>query len=417
MRESNNQNFKYCLYVAVAIVAIAGLYVAWSYVSSDKDFGFDIEWKFWNSSFLWPILSIIGFFLQFLDWQHTSFKEGWVVKDSWGREKFVENNDVISSVFGGCVFPLIAHLFIIPCAYGAVLYYVIIIPLALLNALIPYLAALVSILLVVFFYNIAKNFAWKSSPLLKLFATMFVFLLLICCVSLPTVMDFGGEEEQSSVVSSRPKAIGYATVTTKIANLRRGPGTDYEICMMPNGEKIQLRQGDEIQVLEDAGDWFKILLDGNETAYIKKTLCSDINYVQSSQSIINDEAETEYHDDIEDNTIESTESIEVQEINEEEVPSADSNTVKLYGAVDKYPITMQLSIYDSVVSGTYYYNKQGPDNVLKLSGNLRGDELELFESDENGNQTGHFKGIFSNGEYYGEFVTAAGNAMQFRLNK
>ena len=130
MRESNNQNFKYCLYGAVAIVAIAGLYVAWSYVSSDKDFGFDIEWKFWNSSFLWPILSIIGFFLQFLDWQHTSFKEGWVVKDSWGREKFVENNDVISSVFGGCVFPLIAHLFIIPCAYGAVLYYVIIIPLA-----------------------------------------------------------------------------------------------------------------------------------------------------------------------------------------------------------------------------------------------------------------------------------------------
>lgn len=110
-------------------MAIAGLYVAWSYVSSDKDFGFDIEWKFWNSSFLWPILSIIGFFLQFLDWQHTSFKEGWVVKDSWGREKFVENNDVISSVFGGCVFPLIAHLFIIPCAYGAVLYYVIIIPL------------------------------------------------------------------------------------------------------------------------------------------------------------------------------------------------------------------------------------------------------------------------------------------------
>lgn len=417
MRESNNQNFKYCLYGAVAIVAIAGLYVAWSYVSSDKDFGFDIEWKFWNSSFLWPILSIIGFFLQFLDWQHTSFKEGWVVKDSWGREKFVENNDVISSVFGGCVFPLIAHLFIIPCAYGAVLYYVIIIPLALLNALIPYLAALVSILLVVFFYNIAKNFAWKSSPLLKLFATMFVFLLLICCVSLPTVMDFGGEEEQSSVVSSRPKAIGYATVTTKIANLRQGPGTDYEICMMPNGEKIQLRQGDEIQVLEDAGDWFKILLSGNETAYIKKTLCSDINSVKSSQSIINDEAETEYHDDIEDNTIESTESIEEQEINEEEVPSADSNTVKLYGAVDKYPITMQLSIYDSVVSGTYYYNKQGPDNVLKLSGNLRGDELELFESDENGNQTGHFKGIFSNGEYYGEFVTAAGNAMQFRLNK
>lgn len=415
MRESNNQNFKYCLYGAVAIVAIAGLYVAWSYVSSDKDFGFDIEWKFWNSSFLWPILSIIGFFLQFLDWQHTSFKEGWVVKDSWGREKFVENNDVISSVFGGCVFPLIAHLFIIPCAYGAVLYYVIIIPLALLNALIPYLAALVSILLVVFFYNIAKNFAWKSSPLLKLFATMFVFLLLICCVSLPTVMDFGGEEEQSSVASSRPKAIGYATVTTKIANLRRGPGTDYEICMMPNGEKIQLKQGDEIQVLEDAGDWFKILLNDNETAYIKKTLCSGINYNQTSLQTNKEKEEISHHENTDDNTIENRESINEQVVNEE-IQSADSNIIKLYGAVDKYPITMQLSIDGSVVKGTYYYNKQGPDRILKLYGSLNGLEMELFESDENGNQTGHFKGNFSDGEYYGEFVNIKGKSMPFRVS-
>ncbi len=94
-----------------------------------------------------------------------------------------------------------------------------------------------------------------------------------------------------------------------------------------------------------------------------------------------------------------------------------SRSVTLYGAVHKYPITMQLSIYDSVVSGTYYYNKQGPDNVLKLSGNLRGDELELFETDENGRQTGHFKGYYSNGEYEGEFVTMQGKSMQFRVSE
>lgn len=162
---------------------------------------------------------------------------------------------------------------------------------------------------------------------------------------------------------------------------------------------------------------FKYCLYGAVAIVAKKTLCSDINSVQSSQPIINDEAETEYHDDIDDNTIENTESIEEQEINEEEVQTADSNTVKLYGAIDKYPITMQLSIYDSVVSGTYYYNKQGPDNVLKLSGNLRGDELELFESYENGNQTGHFKGYYSNGEYEGEFVTMQGKSMQFRVSE
>ncbi|MBR6604484.1 MAG: hypothetical protein IKK92_01220 [Prevotella sp.] len=407
-----NDNYKYFLYSAVAIVSIFALYVAWLYVSSDKDFGFEIEWKFWKSSILWPILSFIGFFLQFLDWQHTSFKEGWVVKDSWGREKFVENNDIMSSMFGGCVWPLISHFFLIPCAYGAALYYLIILPLALLNALIPYLAALFCIVMAVFFYKIAKNLGWKSHPLLKLFFAMVLFLLLISAVSIPTSYDFESNNEESV---SQSEYIGYAKVTTKVANLRTGPGTDYEICMQANGEKLQVRQGDEIKILEDTGDWFKILLSDNETAYIKKTLCSDINYNQTSLQTNKEKEEISHHENTDDNTLENRESINEQAVNEE-IQSADSNIIKLYGAVDKYPITMQLSIDGSVVKGTYYYNKQGPDRILKLYGSLNGLEMELFESDENGNQIGHFKGNFSDGEYYGEFVNIKGKSMPFRVS-
>ena len=94
-----------------------------------------------------------------------------------------------------------------------------------------------------------------------------------------------------------------------------------------------------------------------------------------------------------------------------------SRSVTLYGAVHKYPITMQLEIKGSVVKGTYYYNKQGPDNVLTLSGVFDNGEMDIYETDENGRQTGHFKGYYSNGEYQGEFVTMQGKSMQFRVSE
>lgn len=91
--------------------------------------------------------------------------------------------------------------------------------------------------------------------------------------------------------------------------------------------------------------------------------------------------------------------------------------ITMYGAVDKYPITMSLNIDGSVVKGTYYYNKQGPDKVLTLSGVLNNGEMDIYEADENGRQTGHFRGYYSNGVYQGEFITQQGKSMSFRVSK
>ena len=102
-------------------------------------------------------------------------------------------------------------------------------------------------------------------------------------------------------------------------------------------------------------------------------------------------------------------------IEENYVEAVDSGSVTLYGTVHTYPITMNINIKGSVVKGTYYYNRKGADNVLTLSGFLDGDNMEIFETDENGIQTGHFKGYYINGEYQGEFVTRQGESMQFRL--
>ena len=91
--------------------------------------------------------------------------------------------------------------------------------------------------------------------------------------------------------------------------------------------------------------------------------------------------------------------------------------ITLYGAVAKYPITMSLNIDGSVVKGTYYYNKQGPDKVLTLSGVLNNGEMDIYEADENGRQTGHFRGYYSNGVFQGEFITQQGKSMSFRVSE
>lgn len=92
-------------------------------------------------------------------------------------------------------------------------------------------------------------------------------------------------------------------------------------------------------------------------------------------------------------------------------------SMTLYGAVDKYPITMSLYIDGSVVKGTYYYNKQGPDKVLTLSGVLNNGEMDIYEEDENSRQTGHFHGYYSNGVFQGEFITQEGKRMSFRVSE
>jgi len=89
--------------------------------------------------------------------------------------------------------------------------------------------------------------------------------------------------------------------------------------------------------------------------------------------------------------------------------------VKLCGTVDQYPITMTLQINKNEVKGTYYYNKQGSKNVLSLSGVKKKTELDLIETNEKGQKTGHFIGNYSNGVFEGEFIDYNGKGMSFKV--
>ena len=282
MLEPQNNSYRIYLYIATIIIVIACFYVAWLYVSNSRDLKFYIEWSFWKSTVLWPSLSVVGFFIQFLDWQHTSFTEGWVIKDSWGRERFVENNDIMSAMWGNCLFPLLAHLFLYPCMYGAILYYIIIIPLALVNAFIPYVAAAVCICIPFLFYKISEKYKWKSFSLIKLSVTVIVFFFFIWLLSLPTSKNFSTiEENPTSSVTNKKQVIGQITVKTKMVNVRTGPGANYSIYTQANGEKLQACRGERFDVLAIEGKWYKVLLPNGDEAYIKKSLCSKMETLPS----------------------------------------------------------------------------------------------------------------------------------------
>lgn len=92
-------------------------------------------------------------------------------------------------------------------------------------------------------------------------------------------------------------------------------------------------------------------------------------------------------------------------------------THDMHGTVDKYPITMHLEIDGSTVKGMYYYDKQGSNAKLNLSGTNEDGVLDINETDAKGTPTGHFTGRFSNGIYSGSFVTNQGKQMPFKLTE
>lgn len=87
------------------------------------------------------------------------------------------------------------------------------------------------------------------------------------------------------------------------------------------------------------------------------------------------------------------------------------------GQVDEYPVTMEIVIDGTMVSGSYYYNRKGSHNRLMLSGTNENGYLDLNETDANGTPTGHFRGTYSDGIFQGQFITGQGNSMSFYLER
>ncbi len=94
-------------------------------------------------------------------------------------------------------------------------------------------------------------------------------------------------------------------------------------------------------------------------------------------------------------------------------------TFYMHGQVDKYPVTMQLTIDGNQVSGSYYYMKaDGSRNssTLTLSGTNNNGEIDLNEVTPDGTPSGHFVGSLVDGIFSGDFTNNQGKKMQFVLS-
>lgn len=74
------------------------------------------------------------------------------------------------------------------------------------------------------------------------------------------------------------------------------------------------------------------------------------------------------------------------------------------GSISQYPITMEIYVSGTQVSGTYYYHSQGSSNRMTVDGYINGTNMVLEEYAPNGLNTGYFSGTFTGYRYSGTFM-------------
>lgn len=80
-----------------------------------------------------------------------------------------------------------------------------------------------------------------------------------------------------------------------------------------------------------------------------------------------------------------------------------NGTYLMVGKVSKYAIHMTIEINGSDAKGYYYYDSQGSDKNVKLSGSYKENgELILKKYSKDGEETGFFEGVFNGVEYSGK---------------
>lgn len=99
-------------------------------------------------------------------------------------------------------------------------------------------------------------------------------------------------------------------------------------------------------------------------------------------------------------------------------PKTIRGAYNLTGAISKYPITMNISITDGDVVGTYYYHSQGRNNKMTVYGNISADHrMYLEEYAPSGLNTGYFDGYFNGEAYTGQFSNYENDShLSFSLN-
>lgn len=82
------------------------------------------------------------------------------------------------------------------------------------------------------------------------------------------------------------KVLKQVKVAVKTANLRTGPGTNYDYVMLSDStDKRQVSHGTVLDVVAMNNGWYEVRIEGEDsTAFIKQSLCVDLKQPKANKS-------------------------------------------------------------------------------------------------------------------------------------
>lgn len=308
-----SSSYKTAVTTITVCLALIGAFTIYSVFTSDVDWGFKFSWNCFESK-LFVVLSILGFFLQFINWQHAS-TETWIgTKKEGDRDyKWEKSNDVMDVLFGKIVWPLISHLLIFPCMYGAIMWYAIMGLIYLLGKMTPIFISILVIGLIFLFYKMATNVSDHKYRV----AFLVAFTILGASILAGTSYAMSNPSMFSSEqIDDEAASLGTCLITGNGVNLRQGPGTEYDKI------GVMVSAGETYPLLEDAGEWVKINYNGTP-AWLSSKFC-ELNPADNGTETIIETVTTVEPEEIA--VPEEVEEPVIEEVTESEQPAAGDTT-------------------------------------------------------------------------------------------
>lgn len=281
------QVFNTLRYVALLALLFLAAYAA--YGAATTEMNIEVEWNCFENSTMYSILCVIGFFAQFAKgmWVKSSYETYNVYEDEYGNVKKVEkDHDMMNTIEGSFLFPLLSHLLIIPMAIGAVFYYIIMAAFALIQGVVPYLLAAVILGSLVLFYKATSGLILRKFRMALLAVVTALFAFVYMLVASATLGDSFAPDVEAVAKYDR-----FVECTTHGVNLRKEPSTSsskpyiiIDSCdeslyweQNPSSAVYQLRKGDILPVIDEVGDWYKVKVRNIE-AHVMKRFCKQVSY-------------------------------------------------------------------------------------------------------------------------------------------
>lgn len=271
--------FEKNLRMATGIVGVLGVWAGISLMLSD--IGWDVEWNIFKSPSLWMFFSFIGFFLQFFDWQHTSYDHVTEVTYADGSKKRYKSRDIMDTMEGQFLMPLLSHLIFIPAMYGAMIYYVLMAILALISSLVPYVAGAAALGSIYGFSLCGQKLAQRKFRSYLLIAVGVVFGLIY--VSAIGYTMSGDGTPVSAVTKQDTKR--FVQCTGNEVNLRQSPSASsarlfaepscsgrlyFNASPSSDEYPYQLSQGSVVEWVGESGEWYQVRVSGTRVYALKK---------------------------------------------------------------------------------------------------------------------------------------------------